>query len=113
MELKDLPRSKRLKETTEAIIDTVPKDYLNGLYIMSLFNDGVEYQLCSQLIPNSKEFLIYCLSRGILCSRDSKIFFNSDILLKCLITRLTKKSRQEYHLQIANALKQHLNQLEN
>jgi len=112
-ELRELPYNIRLKEITEAIIDTIPKNYLNGLYILSLINDEIEYPIFSQLLSDPKGFLNYCFSRGLLYSRDSKLYFNSDTLRRCINARLTKKSRQELHLRIANVLKQNFSQSQN
>lgn len=110
MELRDLPYNMRLKEITEAIIDTIPKNYLNGLYILSLINDEIEHNIFSQLLSDPAEFLNYCFNRGLLYSRDSKLYFSSDTLRRCINARLTKKTRQEIHLRIANVLKQNFNQ---
>jgi len=110
MELRDLPYTIRLKEITEAILDTIPKKYLNGLYILSLTNDEIEQHIFSKLLSEPVEFLNYCFNRGLLYSKDSKLYFNSDTLRRCISARLTKKTRQEIHLRIANVLKQNFNQ---
>ncbi|MEO0128649.1 MAG: tetratricopeptide repeat protein [candidate division WOR-3 bacterium] len=110
-ELKKLPNSWRIKEITEAIVDSIPKNYLKGLCILSLINDEIDYQIILKLLPDANEFLNYCLNRGLLYYKDSKIYFNSDTLRECIGTRLTKKNRQEIHLKIADALKENANQL--
>ncbi|MCX7995404.1 MAG: tetratricopeptide repeat protein [candidate division WOR-3 bacterium] len=111
-ELKEFPDSRRLKEITEALIDTIPEDVRKGLYILSLI-DNPEDELCKRLIPDFDKFFNYCQERNLLRFQNSKIHFSSELLKNSIRDRLTKKSRQQYHLTIAQALKESSNQIEN
>ncbi len=95
-ELRELPDSLKLKEISEALVDTIPREYLNGLYILSLINDEINYQIIPQLLSDAKEFLNYCFGRGLLYHKDSKLYFNHNTLRECIRGRLTKKSDRNF-----------------
>jgi len=102
--LKEIPFSGHIQEITEALIDTIPLEYLNGLFILSLFNKGVELPLIYKLMSNTDDFLNYCLSQRLLLTRGMEIHFVSEHFSKCLRSRLTKKKLQAFHKKIADIL---------
>ncbi|MEO0161279.1 MAG: tetratricopeptide repeat protein [candidate division WOR-3 bacterium] len=109
VEIKEIPNFQRLKEITEAIVDTIPEDIRSGLLLLSLL-DLIDYKLFVHLISEPEKFLSYCQAKGILVVNEAKIYFKSEFLKKALQARLTKKVRQQYHRLIAQKLIENFSQ---